>query len=130
MGRLGLAEIVFLVVVLGLPLVGILDASLIPASAFESAGRSKRFWILIQILLGYIGAVIYFAAIRADVRFFTVPPSADWEEDSAQGQEPGEPVAIAEREEPSEPVAIAEQEPGEFFTTEQERGPDDERGET
>lgn len=82
LARVGPAEIVFLLAIVALPLVGVVDAALIPASAFESAGRSKRFWILIQVFLGYIGAVIYFAAIRADVRFFTVPPSPDWEDET------------------------------------------------
>jgi hypothetical protein len=80
MGPLGPVEIAVLVVLVVLPLVGLVDASQLPSSAFRSAGHSKRFWILAQIFLGYIGAVLYFAGIRADVRFFSAPPSPEWEE--------------------------------------------------
>ena len=74
-------EIIFLVCFFALPVWGVIDAARIPATAWESAGRSKRFWILIQILLLYIGAVMYAAGVRRDVRFFTAPVSPDWEED-------------------------------------------------
>jgi hypothetical protein len=100
MGPWGPAEVIFLVAMVAVPLIGIIDALLIPSSAFKSAGRSKRFWILIQILLGYLGAVIYFAAIRADVRFFMAPPHPDWEEDAlSEGDATPVEGAIAVREE-------------------------------
>lgn len=57
-----------------------LDAALLPPDAWEKAGRSKRFWILVQVLGLYIGTVLYFAGIRRDVRFFTAPPAPDWDE--------------------------------------------------
>jgi hypothetical protein len=74
------AEIAILIALLILPVIGIVDASLLPSSAFRSAGRRKFLWILAQVFLGYIGAVIYLAAIRPDVRFFSAAPSPDWEE--------------------------------------------------
>jgi len=79
--RPDLIEIMFLACFFALPVWGVIDAARIPAKAWESAGRSKRFWILIQILLLYIGAVMYVAGVRRDVRFFTAPVSPDWEED-------------------------------------------------
>ena len=81
MRPLGPAEIAILIALVVLPVLGIVDASLLPSQAFRSAGHSKRFWILAQIILGYIAAVIYFAAIRLDVKFFSAPPSPDWEEE-------------------------------------------------
>jgi hypothetical protein len=80
MPSLGPVEIVVVMALMVLPLLGVVDASLLPSRAFRSAGRSKRFWILAQVFLGYVGAVIYFAAIRPDVRFFATPVSPDWEE--------------------------------------------------
>lgn len=80
MQDLGPAEIAIVIALLVLPVIGIVDASLLPSSAFRSAGRRKFIWILAQVLLGYIGAVIYLAAIRPDVRFFSAAPSPDWEE--------------------------------------------------
>lgn len=73
-------EIAVALVALALPLAGVVDAARMPADAWRSAGRSKRFWIGLQILTLYIGAVAYFAGIRRDVHFFTVPPSEDWQD--------------------------------------------------
>jgi hypothetical protein len=78
--QLDLIEAVLLVLFLAVPLVGVVDAARLPSSAWEGAGRSKRFWILLQILTLYIGAVLYFAGVRRDVVFFTAPPAPDWEE--------------------------------------------------
>jgi hypothetical protein len=80
MHPLGPAEMAILIALLVLPVMGIVDASLLPSSAFRSAGRSKLLWILAQVFLGYVGAVIYLAAIRPEVRFFSAAPSPDWEE--------------------------------------------------
>ena len=84
MGRLDAIEIVFLVCFFLLPLWGVLDAARIPAHAWRSAGRSKRFWILLQLATLYLGAVAYLAGVRRDVLFFTVPASPDWEESASQ----------------------------------------------
>lgn len=73
-------EILFLVCFFVVPVVGILDAARLPKKAWESAGRSKQFWILAQVLTLYIGTVAYFSGVRADVKFFTAPMAPDWEE--------------------------------------------------
>lgn len=80
MKELDLIEAVLLLVFLAVPLAGAVDAARLPADAWEKAGRSKRFWIALQVVTLYLGAVAYFAGVRRDVRFFTVPPAPDWEE--------------------------------------------------
>ncbi|HEX2179398.1 MAG TPA: hypothetical protein VHL54_07760 [Actinomycetota bacterium] len=80
MNELDLIESVLLVVFLAVPLVGVADAARLPRSAWEGAGRSKRFWILLQLLTLYLGAIAYFAGVRRDVVFFTAPRAPDWEE--------------------------------------------------
>lgn len=80
MGRLDVIEIILLIVFLAVPVAGVVDAARLPADAWRQARRSKRFWIAIQIVTLYLGAVAYFAGIRRDVRFFTVPPAPDWDE--------------------------------------------------
>lgn len=84
MEKLNVLEIIFLVWVGSGYLAGLIDAALLASSAWASAGRSKRFWILLQLLLPYAGAVIYFAGVRPDVRFFSVPPSPDWQPTAGQ----------------------------------------------
>jgi hypothetical protein len=81
---MGPAEFIFLVSVMALTTAGILDAAMTPGVCFERAGKHKVRWILAQLLLPYIGAVVYFSAIRADVRFFCRPSSSDWDEPGAQ----------------------------------------------
>lgn len=80
MNELDAIEAVVLLTFLAVPLWGIVDAARIPADAWEKASRSKRFWIGIQVLTLYIGAVAYIAGVRRDVRFFLAPPAPDWEE--------------------------------------------------
>ena len=80
MGSLNGIEIIFLICFFIVPVVGIVDAARLPDWAWDSAGRSKRFWILAQVLTLYIGTVAYFAGVRVDVRFFTAPIAPDWEE--------------------------------------------------
>lgn len=80
MNDLDAIETVLLVIFLAVPLWGVFDAARIPADAWEKAGRSKRFWIAIQVVTLYIGAVAYIAGVRRDVRFFLAPPAPDWEE--------------------------------------------------
>lgn len=80
MNELDLIETILLVVFLAVPLVGVADAARLPRSAWEGAGRSKRFWILLQVLTLYLGAVAYFAGVRRDVVFFTAAPAPDWQE--------------------------------------------------
>lgn len=80
MAKLDAIELTVMLVVVTLPLAGVVGAALLPADAWEKAGRSKRFWIALQVLTLYIGAVLYFAGIRRDVRFFMAPPAPDWDE--------------------------------------------------
>lgn len=80
MNELDPIEAILLVAFLAVPLWGVVDAVRIPSDAWEKAGRSKRFWIAIQVLTLYLGAVAYVAGIRRDVRFFLAPPAPDWEE--------------------------------------------------
>lgn len=80
MGSLNGIEILFLVCFFVVPVIGIVDAARLPKTAWDSAGRSKRFWILAQVVTLYIGTVAYFSGVRADVKFFTAPIAPDWEE--------------------------------------------------
>jgi hypothetical protein len=82
-GRLDAIEIVFLLCFFAVPAWGVIDAARLPASAWDRAGRSKRFWILLQVLTLYLGSVAYVAGVRSDVLFFTAPPSPDWDEAEA-----------------------------------------------
>lgn len=79
MSELDFIEITILVAFLALPLFGVFDALRIPSSAWEMAGRSKRFWILLQVFGLYLGAIAYLAGVRRDVLFFTAPPAEDWD---------------------------------------------------
>jgi hypothetical protein len=80
MKELDLIEAVLLAIFLIAPIWGVMDAARIPSDAWAKAGRSKRFWIAIQIFTLYLGTVIYVAGIRRDVRFFLAPPAPDWED--------------------------------------------------
>lgn len=73
-------EILFLVCFFALPVWGVIDAAQIPAPAWEKAGRSKQFWVLVQLLTLYIGSLMYLAGVRRDVLFFTAPPDPEWDE--------------------------------------------------
>lgn len=83
MNELDLIEVVLLAVFVAVPLWGVVDAARIPSEAWRKAGRSKRFWVFVQVATLYIGAVIYIAGIRRDVRFFLAPPAPEWEEASS-----------------------------------------------
>lgn len=80
MNELDAIEAVLLVIFLVVPLWAIFDAARIPSDAWQKAGRSKRFWIVIQVVTLYIGAIMYVAGVRRDVRFFLAPPAPDWGE--------------------------------------------------
>ena len=62
--------VVFIVVVaMGvLPIWGIIDAAVRPESLWQRANQNKVVWILVQIFLGFIGAIAYFAAIRPKLK--------------------------------------------------------------
>ncbi len=58
-----LINLLVLTIVL-LPIFGIVDAARRPQSQWERLGQSKGLWIVLQLLLGIVGAAIYFAVIR------------------------------------------------------------------
>lgn len=80
MRELDLIEAALLIIFAVVVVAGVLDAALLPADAWRKARRSKRFWIALQLLAPYIGAVAYFAGVRRDVRFFTAPPAPEWKD--------------------------------------------------
>jgi hypothetical protein len=59
-----------------LPLWGIIDAALRPDDVWARANQNKLVWILLQIFLGPLGAVAYFAAIRPKLKAAAAAPSA------------------------------------------------------
>lgn len=63
----GPAEIVIILFILAtmvLPVWGIVDAAIRPDSVWAATGQNKVVWVIIQIFLWTLGAVIYFIAIR------------------------------------------------------------------
>jgi hypothetical protein len=67
MGGLGVPELLIILFILGgmvLPVWGIVDAAIRPDSVWAAAGQNKVVWVIIQIFLWTLGAVIYFVAIR------------------------------------------------------------------
>ena len=67
MGGLGVPELLIILFILGgmvLPVWGIVDAAIRPDPVWAAAGQNKVVWVIIQIFLWTLGAVIYFVAIR------------------------------------------------------------------
>ena len=60
--------IVVWLVLIGLPIWGLIDAATAPDSKWEAADQNKTTWIVVQVVLGALGAAIYFIAIRPKVR--------------------------------------------------------------
>jgi predicted membrane channel-forming protein YqfA (hemolysin III family) len=58
--------VLFFVVVV--PVWGIVDAAVRPDSEWQRAEQSKIVWVLVQVFLWTIGAVVYFIAIRPKLR--------------------------------------------------------------
>lgn len=58
--------IVLLVVVIfvGFPIWGIIDAATRPDSEWAAADQNKIVWLLVQVFLWVIGSLVYFLAIR------------------------------------------------------------------
>jgi hypothetical protein len=78
MGGLGAPElliITFLLFFAVLPIWGIVDAAMRPNEAWAATGQSKALWIILQFVLGVIGAIIYFLAIRPKLAAATAPPN-------------------------------------------------------
>ncbi|MDP9222890.1 MAG: PLDc N-terminal domain-containing protein [Actinomycetota bacterium] len=62
--------IVLLVIVIAilLPVAGVLDAALTPDSEWKDANQNKIVWIIVQIFLGIFGAIVYFVAVRPQLK--------------------------------------------------------------
>jgi predicted membrane channel-forming protein YqfA (hemolysin III family) len=65
---IGPVELVFILVALGatvvLPIWGLVDAATRPDAVWAASGQSKVVWLILQVLLWTLGALIYFIAIR------------------------------------------------------------------
>ena len=75
---LGAPEILILLMLLVgfvLPIWGIVDAATKPDHLWTATGQNKVLWIVLQIVLGALGAIIYFAAIRPKLVAPTPPPN-------------------------------------------------------
>jgi hypothetical protein len=69
-------------------IVGIVDVVKIPEHQFRAAGTDKTTWVLIVVLAQAIGAIIWFAAKRSDVRAaagWPPAPAPGWYPDAAGG---------------------------------------------
>ena len=75
---LGAPEIIILFIMLAvfvIPIWGIVDAAVRPTPVWTAAGQNKVLWIVLQFVLGILGAIIYFAAIRPKLVAATAPPN-------------------------------------------------------
>lgn len=61
---LGAPELLIVIVVLGLPLWGAIDAATRPDPQWTAANQMKILWIVLQLALGPLAAIVYFVAIR------------------------------------------------------------------
>ena len=64
---IGPAELLIIIFIIGslvLPVWGIIDAAIRPDDVWAAAGQNKIVWVLVQIFLWTLGALIYFIAIR------------------------------------------------------------------
>jgi hypothetical protein len=67
MGGLGAPELLIILFILGtmvLPIWGIIDAAIRPDAVWAATGQNNIVWVLVQIFLWTLGAIIYFGAIR------------------------------------------------------------------
>jgi hypothetical protein len=64
MGGLGAPELLIILFILVLPIWGIIDAAIRPDAVWAATGQNKIVWVLVQIFLWTLGAIIYFVAIR------------------------------------------------------------------
>jgi hypothetical protein len=74
-GDLGVPElliILLLVVPVALPIWAVIDAAVRPDTAWAATGQNKILWVVLPIVtnvlcLGWVAAIVYFAAIRPKV---------------------------------------------------------------
>lgn len=67
MGSLGAPEMLIILFLLGgmvIPIWGIIDAAIRPDAVWAATGQNKIVWVIIQIFLWTLGAIVYFVAIR------------------------------------------------------------------
>jgi len=77
--NLGPTELIMMLFMLALfviPIWGIVDAAVRPQPVWTVAGQSKVLWIILQLVLGILGAIIYFVAIRPKLVAATTRPYA------------------------------------------------------
>lgn len=77
MGGLGAPELLIILFLLGgmvLPIWGIIDAAIRPDAVWAASGQNKIVWVIIQIFLWTLGAVVYFVAIRPKLVAATARP--------------------------------------------------------
>jgi quinol-cytochrome oxidoreductase complex cytochrome b subunit len=60
--------LLFILLFMVLPIIGVLDAALTPDSVWAEANQNKIVWIVVQIFLGIFGAIAYFVAIRPKLK--------------------------------------------------------------
>jgi hypothetical protein len=64
---------------------GLIDASVRPSVAFRQAGSSKALWVVLQVVFGFLGAVVYLTLIRHRIRMlgsrYPVAVAAGWHPD-------------------------------------------------
>lgn len=65
--NIGPAELILLLTVV-LPIWGIIDAAIRPGSQWRQSNQSKVLWVVLQLFLGIVGAIAYFAAIRPKLK--------------------------------------------------------------
>ena len=58
----------FIIIFWGIPLWGIIDAAVTPDDQWARAGQNKILWVVLQLVIGIIGAAVYFISIRPKVR--------------------------------------------------------------
>jgi hypothetical protein len=63
------------IAILGLSIWGLVDALVRPTAAWRSAGRSKVFWVVVQILLAPLASIAYLLVVRRELRAAGAPPS-------------------------------------------------------
>jgi uncharacterized membrane protein len=79
--NIGAPELLIILIMLAfivLPIWGIIDAATKPDHVWAAAGQNKILWIVLQFVLGTLGALIYFLAIRPKLQAAPgpTPPAA------------------------------------------------------
>jgi nitrate/nitrite transporter NarK len=75
LGPVELLILAFILFTFVLPVWGIIDAAVRPDAVWAAAGQNKIVWVLVQVFLWTLGAVIYFVAIRPKLVAATYRPN-------------------------------------------------------